>query len=86
MVYKQSSKWCHLNDVTTKWFRNGSCLHKYFIQHYVIKFVSEFSNKTDCLNITELLLKVVLNTIKLTLIIDITMSYNLQQIQIIFFL
>jgi hypothetical protein len=25
---KQSSKWCHLNDVTTKWFRNGSRLHK----------------------------------------------------------
>jgi hypothetical protein len=37
------------------------------------------TNKTDCLDITELLLKVVLNTIKLTLIIAITMWYNFQQ-------
>ena len=44
------------------------------------------TNKTDCLDITELLLKVVLNTIKLTLIIAITMWYNFQQIQIHFFL
>ena len=44
------------------------------------------TNKTDCLDITELLLKVVLNTIKLTLIIAITMWYNFQQIQINFFL
>ena len=42
------------------------------------------TNKTDCLDIAELLLKVVLNTIKLTLIIDITMSYNFQQIKIYF--
>jgi len=34
----------------------------YPIQHYVIKFV----NKTDRHNITEILLKVVLNTIKQT--------------------
>ena len=33
------------------------------IQHYVIKFVSDF---TDCHDITEILLKVVLNTITLT--------------------
>jgi len=33
------------------------------IQHYVIKFVSDF---TDCHDITEILLKVVLNTIILT--------------------
>ena len=44
------------------------------------------TNKTDCLDITELLLKVVLNTIKQTLIIAITMSYNFQQIQINYFL
>jgi hypothetical protein len=45
------------------------------IQHYVIKFVSDLrqvggspvfsTNKTDCHDITELLLKVVLNTITL---------------------
>jgi hypothetical protein len=42
--------------------------------HYAIKFVSDFSpstpvsfnNKTDCHDITEILLKVVLNTIALT--------------------
>ena len=47
----------------------------YSIQHYVIKFVSDLrqvggspvfsTNKTDCHDITELLLKVVLNTITL---------------------
>ena len=36
-------------------------------------------------NITELLLNVVINTIKLTLISDSTMSYNFQQIQILLF-
>ena len=49
----------------------------YSIQHYVIKFVSDLrevvfspgtpvssTNKTDCHNITEILLKVALNTIK----------------------
>ena len=49
------------------------------IQHYVIKFVSDFrhvcfslgasvsfTNKTDCHDITEILLKVALNTIKQT--------------------
>jgi hypothetical protein len=52
----------------------------YSIQHYVIKFVSDLrqvgrfslctpvssTNKTDCHNITEILLKVALNTITLT--------------------
>jgi GTPase SAR1 family protein len=49
------------------------------IQHYVIKFVSDLqqgdgflrerssNNKTDCHDITEILLKVALNTITLTL-------------------
>jgi len=46
------------------------------VQHYVIKFVSDFrqvgdflrvpTNKTDRHNITEILLKVALNTIKQT--------------------
>ena len=46
----------------------------YSIQHYVIKFISNlwqvsdflwffFTNKTDCHDITEILLKVALNTI-----------------------
>ena len=47
----------------------------YSIQHYVIKFVSDFSlgipvsstNKTERHNITEIVLKVMLNTITLTL-------------------
>jgi hypothetical protein len=53
----------------------------YLIQHYVIKFVSDLrqiggfcpgtpvssTNKTDCHAITEILLKVVLNTITLTI-------------------
>jgi len=47
----------------------------YSIQHYVIKFVSDFSpgtpfsstNETDCYDITEILLKVALNTISLNL-------------------
>ena len=52
----------------------------YSIQHYVIKFVDDLRqvggflralqfppNKTDCHDITEILLKVVLNTITLTL-------------------
>ena len=51
----------------------------YSIQHYVIKFASDFrqvsgflrvpvssTNKTDCHDITEILLKVALNTINLT--------------------
>ena len=50
----------------------------YSIQHYVIKFVSEFSlgtpvssnNITDCHNITEILLKVMLNTTTPTLKLD----------------
>jgi hypothetical protein len=42
----------------------------YSIQHDVIKFVNDWfslvspTNKTDCHDITEILLKVVLNTIK----------------------
>ena len=41
------------------------------VQHYVIKFVSDLSvvfstNKTDCHDIAEILVKVVLNTIKQT--------------------
>jgi hypothetical protein len=51
----------------------------YSIQHYLIKFVSDLrqvsvspgtpissTNKTDCQDITEILLKVVLNTINQT--------------------
>jgi len=48
----------------------------YTIQHYVIKFVIDLrqvpnsagssTNKTDCHNIVEILLKVALNTITLT--------------------
>jgi hypothetical protein len=48
----------------------------YSIQHYVIKFVSDLrhvvvffgysTNKTDCHDITEILLKVALNTINQT--------------------
>jgi hypothetical protein len=53
----------------------------YLIQHYVIKFVTDLgqtdwwispgtpvssTNKTDCHDITEILLKVTLNTITLT--------------------
>ena len=55
---------------------------EYSIQYYVIKFVSDLrqgwlyslgtpassTNKTDCHNITEILLKVVLNTLTLILI------------------
>ena len=55
----------------------------YSIQHYVIKFISDLivtgrwfspdtpvsaTNKTDCHNITEILLKVALNTINQTII------------------
>ena len=54
----------------------------YSIQHYVIKFVSDFAadrwfsagtpvsstNKTDCHDIDEILLKVALNTITLTIL------------------
>jgi hypothetical protein len=41
----------------------------YSIQHYVIKFVSDSTstNKTDRHDITEILLKVALNTIKPTI-------------------
>ena len=56
----------------------------YSIQHYVIKFVSDLQqisgfstgnlvlsiNKTDCHNITEILLKVALNTITLTIALN----------------
>jgi len=58
-------------------FNNHTCSDVYLIQHYVIKFVSDLqqvggfflgpsvssTNKTDCHNITEILLKVALNTI-----------------------
>ena len=54
--------------------------YMYWIQHYVIKFVSNlrqvggffhvlFFNKTDCYDITEILFIVTLNTITLTLYI-----------------
>ena len=60
----------------------------YSIQHYVIKFVSDiasnlwfspgtlvsFTNKTDCHDITEILLKVALNTIILILTSQILSS------------
>jgi hypothetical protein len=53
----------------------------YSIQHYVINFVSDFrpvggflrvlcTNKTDCHDITEILLKMALNTIKQTNIVQ----------------
>ena len=64
----------------------------YSIQHYVIKFVSDLrqvggspvfsTNKTDCHDITKLLLKVVLNTI--TLIINISFFSIHEQTSIIF--
>ena len=55
------------------------------VQHYVIKFVSGFSpctpvsstNKTDRHNITEILLKVALNTIKQTKQTLVSQSYVL---------
>jgi hypothetical protein len=56
----------------------------YSIQHYVIKFVSDLrqvggypgtpvssTNKTDCHDITEILLKVALNTITLLSVKDL---------------
>jgi hypothetical protein len=56
----------------------------YSIQHYVIKFVSDLrqvggypgtpvssTNKTDCHDITEILLKVALNTITLLTVKDL---------------
>jgi hypothetical protein len=56
----------------------------YLIKHYVIKYVSDlqqvggflqysgfFNNKTDCHNITEILLKLALSTITLTLSIAV---------------
>jgi hypothetical protein len=49
-------------------------------QNVLCQVYSISTNKTDCFDITELLLKVVLNTIILTLIIAITMWYNFQQI------
>jgi hypothetical protein len=63
----------------------------YWIQRYVIKFVCDFvagvwfslvssTNKTDHHDITEILLKVALNTITLTL----TLIFNKAQIQCIF--
>jgi hypothetical protein len=59
----------------------------YSIQHYVIKVVSDLrqvsgfspgplvssSSKTDCHNITEILLKVTLNIITLSLLVDTLM-------------
>jgi hypothetical protein len=64
----------------------------YSIQHYVIKFVSDLrqvggspvfsTNKTDCHDITKLLLKVVLNTI--TLNINISFFSIHEQTSIIF--
>ena len=58
----------------------GSSGEVYWIQHYVIKFVSDLrkvvwfslgtlvssTNKTDCNDLTEILLNVALNTINLT--------------------
>jgi hypothetical protein len=35
------------------------------IQHYVITFVSDFTNKTDRHDVAEILLKVALNTINM---------------------
>jgi hypothetical protein len=58
---------------------NSNLIHcEVYLQHYVIKFVSDLfqlfspgtlvssTNKTDCLDIAEILLKVVSNTITLT--------------------
>jgi len=60
----------------------------YSIQHYVIKFISDLqpvqwfspgtqvssTNKTDCHDIIEILLKVVLNTLTLTLKFQLKLS------------
>ena len=69
-------------SITTKVMSsNPACGEVYLIQHYVIKFISDFrhwwfssgttvssTNKTDCNDIAEILLKVALNTITLTCI------------------
>ena len=62
--------------ITTKVVSSNTVLGEvYSIQHYVIKFVSDLvggfspvssTNKTDRHDITEILLKVALNTINLT--------------------
>ena len=68
---------------------NPTDVEVYLIQHYVIKFVSDLRqvggflrvlwfpppNKTDCHDITEILLKVVLNAIALTLPPPFSMQY-----------
>jgi hypothetical protein len=70
---------CNWFPITTK-VVSSKLAHDevYLIQHYVIKFVSDLwhvggfspgtlvssNNKADCHNITEILLKVALNTIK----------------------
>ena len=69
----------------------------YSIQHYVIKFVSDLqqfspsspvysTNKTDRHNVTEILLKVVLNTINLTLTLYLMISIksNKEHLYILF--
>jgi hypothetical protein len=53
--------------ITTN-FVSSNPIHRevYSIHHYVIKYVSSFTNKTDRQDLTEILLKVALNTTPLT--------------------
>jgi hypothetical protein len=72
---------CNQSLITTKVVSSYSTHGEvYSIQYYVIKFVSDLrqvggflrvssTNKTDCQDIAEILLKVALNIIALTLII-----------------
>jgi len=52
----------------------------YSIQHYVIKFVVSSTNRTDRHNITDILLKVALNTITLTPIPFLILAHLIQRI------
>jgi hypothetical protein len=80
--------------ITTKVVKSNSAHGKvYWIQHYVIKFVSDLrqvsgffgltpvssTNKTDRHYITEILLKVALNTITLTVDTIISSPITLEQ-------
>jgi hypothetical protein len=74
-----------INAITTNIVSSNSThCEVYLIQHYVIKFVSDLQQvsgflqvlqfpspiKTDCHDITEILLKVVLNIITLTVLLS----------------
>ena len=77
--------WCAISGITTKVLSSNPVHGEVCsIQLYVIKFVSDFrqigtpassTNKTDRHDATEILLKVVLNTITLTFIsVNVTFS------------